>query len=306
MNVLVEFFVQREETLAFIIRAEFNEPVLVRLALDSSAVTKWAKHVRSAVQRETSLSEAQQPVQPVLDALVAHATPGDVVCFVPHGVLHHVPFHAFEIGGGALVRRHAVVYAPSASVLAGILGRVGAHEHGHSAVVIGDTRDDLPHASAEATAVAERFSVPAILGSEATRSRVIEALRGAKRLRVLHLACHGAFDPSDAFRSGIATAAAGSGAPSLVSVRDLRDVDLRADLVALSACDSGLSDSRAGDEMVGLTRALLVSGAQSVLGSVDGQGFPGELAANWLTSRRGSYGSARNATTENKRAQVTA
>jgi len=43
---------------------------------------------------------------------------------------------------------------------------------------------------------------------------------------------------------------------------------MAADLVVLSACDSGVSERRPGDELVGLTRALLVTGARSVLATL--------------------------------------
>jgi CHAT domain-containing protein len=58
------------------------------------------------------------------------------------------------------------------------------------------------------------------------------------------------------------------GQPAVLSARDLFETDFHSDLVALSACQSGLSDVAPGDELMGLNRALLVAGARSVLGSL--------------------------------------
>jgi CHAT domain-containing protein len=45
-------------------------------------------------------------------------------------------------------------------------------------------------------------------------------------------------------------------------------MEFHSDLVALSACQSGLSEVTPGDELMGLNRALLVAGTRSVLGSL--------------------------------------
>ena len=43
------------------------------------------------------------------------------------------------------------------------------------------------------------------------------------------------------------------------------ELRFRADLVALSACETGMSGSLGGDEMAGLSQALLYAGASSLL-----------------------------------------
>jgi CHAT domain-containing protein len=48
----------------------------------------------------------------------------------------------------------------------------------------------------------------------------------------------------------------------------LLETEFHSDLVALSACQSGLSDVTPGDELMGLNRALLIAGTRSVLGSL--------------------------------------
>lgn len=93
-------------------------------------------------------------------------------------------------------------------------------------------------------------------------------MANAGSLRVLHLACHGYFDPNDPLSSGIlASDNDPSGAAAVLSARDLLGIHTQIDLVALSACESGISEVNPGDELMGLSRSLLVGGARSVLAS---------------------------------------
>src|SRR5439155_3665491 len=56
------------------------------------------------------------------------------------------------------------------------------------------------------------------------------------------------------------------GAGDGISAREIMgELDLRADLVALSACTSGLSSVVPGDELLGLQRAFLYAGAPTVV-----------------------------------------
>jgi len=268
--VLLELFAQESETLTFILRADRDSPRLEHLPDGGADILDWTKGLlASIIGGNHGSTVAQAPLQPLLDAVEQDTDEEDIICFVPHGALHLVPLHALEVSGGPLIRRNPVVYAPSASVLASIARR--DHRTDRSdAIVVGDTRGDLPYASEEAELVAGILGVRAIPGREATRRRLIEAIGVAQNLRILHLACHGAFNVDDVLASGILTAVADDAnqAAAVLSAQDLFDVQIATDLVALSACESGISERRPGDELVGLTRALLVAGARTVLASL--------------------------------------
>ena len=54
----------------------------------------------------------------------------------------------------------------------------------------------------------------------------------------------------------------------MLSVDKIYSLDLDADLVTLSACETGLSLIANGDDMVGLTRGFLYAGSSSVVASL--------------------------------------
>ena len=51
-------------------------------------------------------------------------------------------------------------------------------------------------------------------------------------------------------------------------MREIFDMDLKANLVVLSGCDTALGKLSTGDELVGLTRAFIYAGTPSVMASL--------------------------------------
>lgn len=250
-------------------RPGLDEPVVVRI-LQNVDVGAWACDL---VRRLSDTGSGaglvdQSPLANLLELIEKQVDEGDVLCIVPHGALHLVPFHAIRLSTGYLIERNPVVYAPSASVLARVT-RDSSEQKYSGALVVGDTRGDLPYADREAQSVAQLLGTRPLSARQATRRGLQDALARTNGLQILHLACHGYFDADEALSSGIlATDNDERGEPAVLSARDLLEMEFHSDLVALSACQSGLSEVTPGDELMGLNRALLVAGTRSVLGSL--------------------------------------
>lgn len=101
--------------------------------------------------------------------------------------------------------------------------------------------------------------------SEATLRAELSKLK--VRLRALHLACHGLVDLDQPLASGLALTVDAQD-DGLLTTMEILGLRIPADLVVLSACQSGLGWTSRGEGIVGFTRAFLHAGAPRVVASL--------------------------------------
>jgi tetratricopeptide (TPR) repeat protein len=201
----------------------------------------------------------------LIEPIARWTQPGTTVCLVPHGVLHYLPLHALRLGDEYLFERNPVCYAPSASVLKHCRVRrrdqpdIGKRD-ATGVLVMGDSRGDLPSAAAEAETVAGLFGTSPLLRKAVTRDGLAPKLPHA---HLVHFAGHAYFDPEEPMRSGLMLADDG-----VLTAEEVFRQRLGAQLVTLSGCETGISENKPGDELLGLTRAFLYAGAPALLVSL--------------------------------------
>lgn len=178
--------------------------------------------------------------------------------FVPHDILHYVPFHALFDGQRHLIDSFTVSYAPSASILALCQGR--SPNTDGPALILGVPDPRAPFILQEVQSVAAQLPKPEVfLGSSADESVLREK---GQRSRFVHIASHGFFRGDNPMFSGIRLGT------SYLTLYDLYHIKLPAELITLSACVSGLNVIAAGDEVLGLARGLFSAGAASLMAAL--------------------------------------
>jgi CHAT domain-containing protein len=275
--VLIEYFCTEDVTLVFGVRAEWDEPkveeVQVSLA-DLRAFVVEHFGVETTRERATASSVYEKVKQldvaafdkffaPFIAPIREWAQPDEMLWLVPHDVLHYVPLHALHLDSEYLIARHPIFYTPSASVMKYCQAKRTNRPRLH-ALVLGDAKDNLFFARQEAQMVAKLFQTQPYLGGAATKEMFKARVAEDKAtLDVLHLACHGEFNSIQPLRSGIVLAK--NGTDDALTAEEIFGMEFNADLVVLSACESGVNERRPGDELIGLTRALIYAGTPSVL-----------------------------------------
>jgi tetratricopeptide (TPR) repeat protein len=183
------------------------------------------------------------------------------VLVVPHAELAALPFAALHDGSSWVGQNLQLVMAPSARVA--LHGLRSAAPRGQPAalraLVLGESTR-LPQAGAEARHVASLYEGSRCLVDEAA---TLPALReAAPSADIIHLACHAQFRADNPMFSALHLR------DGALTAEWLQGLVLRPAVVVLSACETGLSESRLGDEMVGLVRAFLVAGAARVVAAL--------------------------------------
>ncbi|MEG5039990.1 MULTISPECIES: CHAT domain-containing tetratricopeptide repeat protein [unclassified Microcoleus] len=244
-----------------------------------------------AVRSRSSFGSTQpQPDLPTLHQLlidpIASLLPKDPnarVIFIPQRSLFQVPFPALQDSGGTyLIEKHTILTAPSIQVLD--LTRQQrqklAQKQSNSgrALVLGNPTmpsvspspgepkrqlSPLPGAEAEARAIAPLLNTQAILGAQGTKAAIVQKMPLAS---TIHLATHGLLDDVHGLGSAIALAPSGSD-DGLLTAEEIFDMKLQANLVVLSACNTG-EGRITGDGVIGLSRALISAGVPSVIVSL--------------------------------------
>lgn len=277
----------RQVSLNAKIQAKKNLTDLVlngRTALRSRSIGVVAQREQTAPSHQEPLKELYQLlIQPIADLLPRDAQA--TVVFVPQGSLFLVPFAALQNPQGQyLIQQHTLAISPSIQVLDLTHRKQQSHRHPQqqqqNVLVVGNPTmptvplgegepparlDDLPGAEVEAQAIAELFRTQAITGDSATKSTVVERMQQA---HMIHLATHGLLE--DFQNTGIPGAIALAPTISdsgLLTAAELLKLTLKAEMVVLSACDTGRGKIT-GDGVVGLSRSLISAGASSVIVSL--------------------------------------
>jgi CHAT domain-containing protein len=272
-TLLVEYCMSNGAVLVFGVRHDWTAPEVVEVRLQPAVLRRYAERHFTGEQhnrlRDWDLLEWQEQLGALVEPLARWADEGDTVWLVPHGALHRLPLHTLRVAGQDLVDRHPVCYTPSAAVMKHCRSRKQSKRE--NVLVVGDSRNDLPHAAEEARTVADLFRTAPLLGSQASRSGVLSRLQASPSLPdLVHFACHVRFDPGHPLHSGIVLAEE-AGVPihsASLTAEDILRLRLRADLVTLSGCASGVSEHNLGDELLGLPRALLYAGTPSLVVSL--------------------------------------
>lgn len=125
----------------------------------------------------------------------------------------------------------------------------------------------LPEAEREVKSLIQFYN-PAeseILTGKEAREEIFKAEAG--RYRVLHFATHGTLDDSNPMYSHLMLASASADEDGFLEAREIVNLNLRADLVVLSACQTARGRAAAGEGLIGMSWAFFVAGTSTTVAS---------------------------------------
>ncbi len=195
-------------------------------------------------------------IAPVWDTLQAAQT----VYIVPFGSLHYLPLGALTPDLTSppplLAEGRRVVYAPSATILLNYCHTRSPSPY-RGLLAIAPSDDRLQFTLGAAERITRQVGSATLTGSAATHQAMLDR---AGQYRVVCFLGHAYFDQRYPMSSRLQLVDG-----SLRASEILRELRLQADLVILSACETGRSQVLRGDEILGLSRAMLYAGTPSLL-----------------------------------------
>ncbi|HEY9669143.1 MAG TPA: CHAT domain-containing protein, partial [Coleofasciculaceae cyanobacterium] len=215
-------------------------------------------------------------IEPIAEFLPKDPT--ERVIFIPHETLFLLPFPALQDASGQyLIEKHTILTAPAIQVLdlthqqrQSRASQNTEQLQGKNALIVGNPKmpaelEPLPSAEQEAIDIAKLLNTKAITGEQATKASIVKQMSTAQ---LMHFATHGILD--DIKKLGVPGAIALAPSPGdegFLTAGELLNLRLNADLVVLSACNTGRGKIT-GDGVIGLSRSLISAGTPSVIVSL--------------------------------------
>ena len=193
--------------------------------------------------------------------------PEERVIILPQNELFLVPFAALQDAQDRyLIQQHTITIAPSIQVLAlseaksNRLSKVAPLVVGNPIMPSFDPPlRPLPGSEGEAKGIGTILQVAPLIGAQADKQKVIALMKTAP---IIHLATHGLLDTIKGDIPGAIALTNG-----FLTSGEIFDMQLSANLVVLSACDTGRGDLT-GEGVVGISRSFSVAGVPSVIVSL--------------------------------------
>jgi CHAT domain-containing protein/Tfp pilus assembly protein PilF len=284
-TAFIEYLVSDDWTIAFVISRD--ELAAVELPVDRKTLLQLTAFLRGTLgPNDEGAAEGggadelwRTPLRRLYRTLIeplqaaGHLADTRLLVLAPHAELHYVPFQAL-LGPGPdgerfLIESYDIAYTPSASVWAE-LTRHDVGTYGQGLLAMAPYPDALSHSAAEVSATSQiDTAAELVIGTRATEGAFN---RLAPRHEVIHLATLGVLNTRNPLFSYIQLNR-DELTDGRLEAHEVFGLRLNADLVVLSACQTGLGsglrhDVPPGDDWVGLVRAFLYAGTRSVVATL--------------------------------------
>lgn len=259
----------------------------VEISENSRALTDRISDILKKIAAHMDVREESRSLSRVLlpDAAQDILKKKKRVIIIPNSVLHYLPFSLLiDEDGNYIIQSHEILIEPSAEVWRVCMEKQKSRKTQDKRIIafaIGDqevafrkkaqgsemaflpseiSREDfspLPSTLKEVESIAGIYpSAVIIRGNDMTSAKVIEGIKGKT---CIHFATHGLLDPLHPLLSGLLLN------DTVMTTADIFRLDLDADLVVLSACNTARGKQSAGDEFVGVSRAFIHAGTPSII-----------------------------------------
>lgn len=273
---------------------------------------------RKSITEKGEISQIQKKGSALYNALIASGSgsnPSSNMVIIPAGPLSYLPFEALFNGNNYLIEDHLVKYLPSASIypliqsphrnttqeLFALAGSGFVSEQDITSATRSQASfASLPSTLLEVESISANFESVTILKNEDVTEASLKSYN-LSNFQFLHFATHANVDEINPSRSGLLLSKKADveslfGEDGHLNSREISNLRLNADLVTLSACNTGMGPLVTGEGLIGLQRSFISAGASSVVVSLwsvfdrSTSEFMSTFYHSLLTHREDEYG----------------
>ncbi|GJL70231.1 MAG: hypothetical protein NPIRA06_28660 [Nitrospirales bacterium] len=264
---LLTYFLTKDQLYLWLITND--RTIFKSVSAKEEDLTRLVTRYRQLVQH---LEPVDDELQKLYVSLIQPVAPDiknlEYLGIIPDGPLHFLSFAALKHGPAYLVDEIPLFYAPSASVFQFTFAKRQAVKNDKVLAIgnpdLGNFNYDLPLAELEAQSIKWNYpNMDILTGTKATKEWVVKNI---SRYGIIHLAAHGEFDEGNPLLSSLWLASENPENRRL-TVKEIFGLELHADLVTLSACQTGLGKLEAG-ELIGLNRAFVYAGTHALVSAL--------------------------------------
>ncbi|CAN5440227.1 CHAT domain-containing protein [soil metagenome] len=294
--VLLEYVVTENRAFVFVFTSDKTKPKpeVFPIEIKRKDLSKMIENFRDKIaKRDLRFAGDAKKLYNLLLAPVAKQIENRSRLIISaDGALWELPFQALvDKQNKYVVETAAVSYAPSLSVLTEITrkenkqfteltllafgnpshtAKIISNEKNARPVLLSETVADLPEAQKQVEELSKLYGANRSLVFTGAKATETEFKQQAGKYTILHLATHGVLDDASPLYSYIllASDATKDAEDGRLEAWELMRMNLSANLVVLSACETGRGRIGQGEGLIGLSWAFFVAGSPTIVASL--------------------------------------
>lgn len=205
---------------------------------------------------------------------------GKNLTIIPDGVLHYLPFEMLIHNGSYLLAEKTISYGNSLTSLIevknkeyGAVNRMLAFAPEFDSEVVQEAPEEqtrqlgkLTYNDDEVNGISGFYNASIFIDEKATLSNFMSEINNAN---IIHLATHASANDAYPDYSYLAFSETGSAEDyQILYIKDLYNMNIDADMVTLSACQTGIGKLQKGQGMMSLSKGFYYAGAKSLVNTL--------------------------------------
>jgi len=252
------------------------------IPLNRRDMAAYITSIRDKIQNKTPLSELNAVLDEAGKLFLGDLPIANLntILVIHDGPIHYLPVSALRINNRFLIENKVIRTTPSISIRSILQNKdrspntdvlaVVNPDFGTQNLVSSAIRSNvrpLPFTELEGRMIINHFpgKVELLNGKNATEFNLVN--KNLSNFKIIHLATHGILDDRNSRLSGIMLSAPENSTDAddgFLRVGEIYSLNLNADLVVLSACNTGIGQIFSGEGIMGFQRAFMYAGSRSV------------------------------------------